>query len=103
MDNLTGMVRTDDRGPGAPEGWPIVDVTTVNNDPWQNDDCWHRGAYTIYILRGTNIREEQRSNDQIGDLYDRFMKRVKKAGYVGYVELIGTRSPYRVLHTTESY
>lgn len=74
------------------------------NDPWVMDDNWHRGAYMVFVLRGTNIVEEERTNDGPGDAFDRFMSRVKTAGYVGNMEFINTSDlNYRLLRSNEQY
>lgn len=105
-DSLEGMDRTDDRGPYCLEGWPIADHEVRNDDPWVCDDCWHRGQYAVMTLRGTNIREESRADDGIGNLFDRFMRRVKEAGYVGHIMFMskdGNGNPYHSLHSNETY
>lgn len=89
------------------EGWLIVDVTRRNDDPHQMDDCWHRGAYTVYAVRGTQIRVEEEPSDGIGDTYDRLMNAVLAASYVGYMEFIHGKGmqldTYRVIQTNETY
>jgi hypothetical protein len=105
-DSLEGMSRTDDRGPGAPDGWPIIDVRQVNTDPWQMDDCWHRDAYTVYTLRGTRISEEQQVGEHYSwEAHDRILSRVKRAGYTGYLEFINPAHAggFRTLTSNEKY
>ena len=101
MASMNNAVLSNDRGPACPNGWPIVDVARINNDPWQMDDCWHRGEFTRMTVRGTDILVDEQTNDKIGDLFDRLMETVKAAGYTGYLWFIHADG-YKHLHTNES-
>lgn len=94
-----GGMMTPDR---TQEGWVIIDTERRNDDPHVYDDCWHRGAYTIYSVRGTNIRVEQLPNDGIGATWDRLEETMRDNGLTGIVELMGHAAKglgYRVIHT----
>jgi len=91
---------SDDRGPACPSGWPIVDAVRRDDDPHQMDDCWHRGPYTVYTVRGTGIHVEQKPSDGIGDTFDRLMATVKAEGYVGHMWIIASDG-YRSLQSNE--
>lgn len=71
------------------EGWMIVDSERRNDDPHIMDDCWHRGAYWVYSVRGTSIRVEEQTTDGIGDLWDRLESAMRSAGLTGTIEIVG--------------
>lgn len=84
------------------EGWIVVDSERRNDDPWANDDCWHRDAYTVYTVRGTRIRIEEQTNDGIGQTWDRLEETMRAHGLTGTIELVGHGAKglgYRVIHT----
>jgi hypothetical protein len=71
------------------EGWLIVDTERREDDPHVFDDCWHRGPYWIYSVRGTSIRVESQPNDRIGAMWDRLEVAMRAAGLTGTIELMG--------------
>ena len=90
----------------TPEGWLIADIEQVNNDPWRNDDNWHRGEFTRYTLRGTNLRVDEGLRDTLGQAYDTFLKKVVELGYDGVLVLTQKgRLPHVVdcVHYTDSW
>ncbi len=74
------------------EGWLIIDSERRNDDPQANDDCWHRGAYWVYSVRGTNIRIEEKTTDGIGDTWHRLEDVMRASGLDGTAELVGDSS-----------
>lgn len=87
------------------EGWLIVDSERRNDDPYTFDDCWHRDAYTVYTVRGTNLRVEELPNDGIGETWDRLEKTMRDAGLTGIIELMGHVAKglgYRVIRTIDT-
>lgn len=84
------------------EGWVMIDSEYRNDDPHVCDDCWHRGPYWVYSVRGTAIRVESRPGDGIGKVWDRLEDSVRAAGLAGVVELFGRIADglgYRVIRT----
>jgi hypothetical protein len=71
------------------EGWLIIDTEYRNDDPHVCDDCWHRGPYWVYSVRGTRIRIEERTDDGIGGTWDRLEVAMRAEGLTGIVELLG--------------
>lgn len=87
------------------EGWIIVDSERRNDDPYVNDDCWHRGPYSVYSVRGTSIRIEEGPNDGLGQTWDRLENAMRANGLTGTVELLGHAAKgldYRVIHTIDT-
>ena len=87
------------------EGWVIVDSERRNDDPYANDDCWHRDAYTVYTVRGTNIRIEEMPSDGLGHTWDRLENAMREAGLTGTIELMGWAArglAYRRIHTVDT-
>jgi hypothetical protein len=84
------------------EGWLMIDTEYRNDDPHVLDDCWHRGPYWVYSVRGTRIRVESHPSDGIGEVWDRLEDSVRAAGLAGIVELFGRVTEglgYRVIRT----
>jgi hypothetical protein len=71
------------------EGWLIIDSERRNDDPYTFDDCWHRGPYWVYAVRGTSVRVESRPGDGIGAAWDRLEGAMRAAGLTGFAELVG--------------
>jgi hypothetical protein len=71
------------------EGWLIVDSEYRNDDPYVFDDCWHRGPYWVYSVRGTNVRVESQPSDGIGQTWDRLENTMRAAGLTGIIEVMG--------------
>lgn len=101
VGSMKNATLSDDRGPACPNGWPMVDVTRVNSDPWVMDDCWHRGEFTRYSVRGTDIVVDEQVGDGIGAAYDRLMNAVVAAGYVGPLWFL--HADYKILQNNETY
>jgi hypothetical protein len=87
----------------TPEGWLVIDVDRRNDDPHQMDDCWHRGAFTRWTVRGTRLVVESQPSDGIGDAWDRLMQTLIEAGFVGTFELVGGGEPCRRIMSNETY
>jgi hypothetical protein len=87
------------------EGWFIIDSEYREDDPWANDDCWHRGPYWVYSVRGTSVRVEERSSDGIGQTWRRLEETLRAAGLDGFAELVGDAAKglgYRRIVTIDS-
>lgn len=74
------------------EGLAIIDSEYRNDDPHVFDDCWHRGPYWVYSVRGTDVREETRPGDGVGDVWRRLEDSMRAAGLAGHAELLGDAS-----------
>lgn len=71
------------------ENWLIIDSARRNDDPYAADDCWHRGPYWVYCVRGTSIRIEEKTTDGIGTTWDRLEIAMRAAGLTGTAEIMG--------------
>lgn len=83
------------------EGWLIIDTEFRNDDPHVFDDCWHRGPYWVYSVRGTMIRIEEQPNERIGGAWNRLENAMRSDGLTGYAEVLGDSSKdlgYRKIH-----